>query len=342
MLQPVDEKPASRTAASSRFQRAMRYVGPIVAIALIASASVVLWRMVTSIALADVERAIADMPPWRIVAAFVLTAIGVASLAGYDMLAVKVVRSRPPISLQRAAVTGAIANVFANALGFPLLSGGSARYRLYSMVGASLSVVGRVIAMSWVTMWTGILAVLGLFLLLAPHDAPAVFANHGIDMAIGGILLSALAGFVFWVGRKRRAIRLGGWTIRLPGPGIAVGMVVVGSVDLLTAAGALWVLLPADAAPDLARYIVTYTVGLIAGIAAGTPGGIGVFEAAIVTGLHTGERPDVAASLILFRVIYFIVPLILALALMGAVEWRHRRMVRLQRRLGISDDHISL
>ncbi|WP_181702613.1 UPF0104 family protein [Chthonobacter albigriseus] len=312
--------------------RLMRWVGPLVAIGLIAAASYVLWDMVTSMSLFDVTRAITEMPPWRIAAAFAATALGMVALAGYDMLAVKVVRSSPPLSLRRAAVTSLIANIFANALGLPLLSGGSARYRIYSLGGAGLSVVGRIIAMSWVTMWSGILLVLGLSLALGPPGETPLLGHEAADRALGVVLILLLAGFIGWVGVKRRAIRLGGWAVRLPGPAIAGGMVAAGAVDLLTAATALWLLLPEGAAPDLVRYIVTYTVGLVAGIASNTPGGIGVFEAAVVTGLDVADRPDVAAGLILFRLIYCIVPLIAAIVLMAVVEWVERR--RLARRLG--------
>lgn len=323
MLKPVDDPPEA-----GALQRALRWVGPLVAVGLIVAASIVLWQMVTAMSLADVERALADMPTWRIAAAFLATAVGMVALAGYDMLAVRVVRSTVRLSLRRAAVTSLIANIFANALGIPLLSGGSVRYRIYSLGGADLSVVGRIVVMSWVTMWTGIVFVLGIVLVFGPSDQPALFGHHVTDVIVGSLLLCALAAFIVWVGIRRRAIRLGGWAVRLPGPAIAIGMIVAGTVDLLAAAAALWLLLPADAAPELVRYVVTYTVGLLAGIASNTPGGIGVFEAAVVTGLDVADRPDVAAALILFRLIYFVVPLVLALVLLGTVELIERRRRR--------------
>ncbi|WP_181707397.1 UPF0104 family protein [Chthonobacter rhizosphaerae] len=337
MLQPVDEKPDARSVEAGSVHRLIRWAGPVVAIGLIVSASFVLWQMITSMSYADVERAILTMSPWRIAASFLFTGLGLVSLACYDLIAVQVISRKPVLSNRRAALGSLIANIFANVLGLPLLSGGSARYRIYSMVGAGLSVVGRLIAMSWMTMWSGIVAVLGFSLALEPGRAEAVFGHHAVDRLIGVVLILLVVGFVVWVGSKRRAVRLGGWTVRLPNAWMAVGMIAVGAVDLVAAAAALWVLLPADAAPDLARYIVAYSVGLIAGIASNTPGGIGVFEAALVTGLGIAERPDVAAALILFRMIYFVVPLVLALALLGAIEVRHRRQTR--ERIAFGDDY---
>jgi uncharacterized membrane protein YbhN (UPF0104 family) len=340
VLKSVDDQP-DPPGAESLGRRLLRYVGPAVAVTLIVSASVVLYGMVTTIPARDVEAALDRMPVLAIVAAFLLTMGGHVALACYDILAVRAISATRTISTRRAAVGSLVANVFANTLGLPLLSGGSARYRIYSMAGAGLSVVGRIIAMSWVTMWSGIVFVLGLSLVISPEGFPPLLFRHWVDQAAGAILLVVLAGFIWWIGKKRRAIRLRGWTIRLPGPWLAVGMIAVGSADLLAAAAALWVLLPADVAPDLVLYIVTYTVGLVAGIAASTPGGLGVFEAAIVTGLHVAHRPDVAASLIMFRLIYFAAPLVLALALLGFVEWRHRRLRALARRTGIPSSEID-
>jgi uncharacterized membrane protein YbhN (UPF0104 family) len=340
VLKSVDDTLAAPV-AESLGRRLLRYVGPAVAIVLIGSASVVLWGMVTTISGRDVEIALKSMSATDILAAVILTVFGHTALACYDMLAVKAISASGMISPRRAAVGSLVANIFANSLGLPLLSGGSARYRIYSMAGAGLSVVGRIIAMSWVTMWSGIVFVLGLSLVVSPKEFPPLLFDHWIDRTAGILLLVALAAFIWWIGRKRRAIRLRGWTIRLPGPGLAVGMIVVGAVDLLAAAAALWVLLPNDVAPDLVLYIVTYTVGLVAGIAASTPGGLGVFEAAIVTGLHVAHRPDVAASLIMFRLVYFAAPLVVALGLLGFVEWRHRRLRALAHRTGITINEVD-
>jgi glycosyltransferase 2 family protein len=335
VLNTLGRRPNSPEPEVRPLRRLLRYTGPTLALGLIAAAAYVLWTMIVTIDPRDVEVALEAMSPWRVMAALAFTVIGHAALASYDLLAIRVVRTMQPISNRRATVAGLIANIFANTLGFPLLTGGSARYRIYSMVGAGLSVVGRIIALSWVTMWSGILLVMGLALSISPDAFPPLLWEHWMDRVLGALLLAMLAGFVVWVGSRRRAMRLGGWTIRLPGAGLAIGMIAAGAVDLLAAAGALWILLPPDVAPNLVLYMFTYTVGLVAGIAAATPGGLGVFEATIVTGLDVADRPDVAAALIMFRMIYFALPLLLGLGLMAFIEIRHRRLRALAHRTGL-------
>lgn len=330
MREPADE--TSAEAPRGRLARVLKWVGPAVAVILIAGAVWVLWDMATRMSLADVRAAIVALSAKRFALALALTLTGLGALATYDLLALHALNYTSSVSLTRAVFGGLIANVFANTLGFPLLSGGGARYRVYSMVGVSFSVVARLIVMSWLTMWSGILFVLGLTLALEPTGQFPVFAHHLIDRAVGAAILVVLVGFIAWLARKRRAIRVSGMVVRMPKAKPAFLMVLAGAVDLLAACGTLYVLLPADAVPDVARYLVTYSVAFLAGMAANTPGGVGVFEATVVTGLGIAHRPDVAAALILFRLIYFVLPLIVALVLLAGIEWRHRLLVRRARR----------
>ncbi len=184
VLQPLDELPPP-VIERTPTQKILRYLGPVIALALIAAAAVVLWEMITSMSLEEVMNAAYAMPPWRIAAAFVLTGIGLAALSSYDVVALTVIRHGLPISTRRAIAGGLVANIFANALGLALLTGGTARWRIYSLVGAGLSVIGRLTVMSWVTMWSGILLVLSLTLMLEPTGQEPVFGAHLTDRLVG-------------------------------------------------------------------------------------------------------------------------------------------------------------
>ncbi|MBH0236633.1 putative bifunctional lysylphosphatidylglycerol flippase/synthetase [Methylobrevis albus] len=306
----------------------MGYLGPAFAAVLITYAAIVLWNMAQKVSPGAVANAIEAVPMWRVALAFALTAVSVTALAAYDVCAVLTIRTRKPIDLRYAALVGGISNVFANGLGFPLVTGGAARYRLYSMQGHDFSVVGRIFVLTWVTMWSGLVFLLGVALAFQPVGEPAVFFSQTADRVAGVTLVVLLFTTILWVGRKRRAVRLGGWTVRLPSTPVLFGMVAAGGIDLFASAATLYVLLPPDVTPSLAIYVLTFIAAVLFGNAASTPGGLGVFEATLVTGLGIDERPDVAAALILFRLIYFVVPLAFALAAMAVVEWRHRRGLR--------------
>jgi len=112
---------------------------------------------------------------------------------------------------------------------------------------------------------------------------------------------------------------------RLPGPLLTLGQTALGVIDVCAAAGALYALLPKGQDVGFLAFSALYSFAAMLGIASHSPGGLGVFEATMLKGV--GGSPDkLLASLLLFRVIYYLVPFVLALALLGANEavrrWR--------------------
>ena len=102
----------------------------------------------------------------------------------------------------------------------------------------------------------------------------------------------------------------------------------LGVIDVCSAAGALYVLLPKGHGLSFMTFSAFYSFACMLGIASHAPGGIGVFEATMLKGVAAPSE-SVLASLLLFRAIYYLVPFILAMALLGAHEagrrWRSLR-----------------
>ena len=100
----------------------------------------------------------------------------------------------------------------------------------------------------------------------------------------------------------------------------------VASADLTAAAGVLYVLLPAEAGVSFPKFLAIYLLALIAGIISQVPGGLGVFEAVVVTTLPV-ELPSAAvlATLLAYRAVYYILPLFVAGGVLAAAELRRHR-----------------
>jgi glycosyltransferase 2 family protein len=102
----------------------------------------------------------------------------------------------------------------------------------------------------------------------------------------------------------------------------------LGVIDICSAAAALYVLLPRDNRFGFPTFATLYSFASMLGIASHAPGGLGVFEATILQGVG-GDEDDVLASLLLFRGVYYVVPFIAAMAMLGGVEavrrWRSLR-----------------
>jgi hypothetical protein len=122
--------------------------------------------------------------------------------------------------------------------------------------------------------------------------------------------------------------------------------IVVGLLDLSAAAVSMYVLLPAGVDIGLFRLMAVFIAATLLGFASHAPAGLGVFDATILIGLGSEHREQLLAALLMFRFLYHLVPLSIALALFGGVEaWRSVRAralakaEALDRRIELEPDH---
>lgn len=251
-----------------------------------------------------------------------LFAIGAyATLALYDVLAIRYVKSELPT--QRIAFISFIAFSFSNALGFPLLLGGGLRYRLYNAAGLSSAEIALSIAFSSVTFWLGVLAATGASLLFAPTGSADLFGLPLVSLRIlGAVLLLAVVAYLVACAFYRRPIRVLGWEFVPPSGLMALAQTVVACVDWVLVAAVLWAVLPLP--PENLTFgvvLCAFVLAHVAGLVSHVPGGLGVFEFTFVALLRGYMEPThLLSAVIVFRIIYFLFPLGVALVLLAANE----------------------
>ncbi len=290
-------------------------------LAVFLAAVYVLHRSLERVALADVLARLEALPPLRVAAALALTAASYFVLVGYDYLALHYVQRS--LRFRWVAFTSFIAFAISHNVGLALVSGGSVRYRLYSGLGLGVVEIAEVVVFCAVTYSLGIMTVGGITLAAAPTDLAAVLGIpphvvRGSGAALLGVGLVYLAAAALW----RRPLRLGRLVLRMPSLGSGLLQVALASVDLALAGAVVYVLMPPDAAVTYRTFLGIYVLAAAASVMSHVPGGLGVFEAVIVRML-----PDVPAdvslgALVAFRVIYFLLPLGLAMVSMAGYEVR--------------------
>ncbi|SEP69640.1 phosphatidylglycerol lysyltransferase [Faunimonas pinastri] len=285
------------------------YVGALVSVALVCLAIWVLHRFTQDVTVGEIRDSLDDTPPGRILIALIATAVSFAALAGFDIVATRT--SAPGrVSWWVAAAAGSAGFAVSNALGFGVLTAGSLRYRIYSSEGLDAADVVRVMATSWMTFWLGFVSIFGLTLTFAPGTLTDIqWMTGGADRAVGIVVLAALVAFVVWLGRTPRTVRLGGWSLRLPDAKMAIAQILLGSIDLAASAIVLYALLPSGSVGSVPYFLLVYVGAVILGLISHAPGGVGAFEATLVAGLGVGGRADVIAALIVYRIIYYVLPL---------------------------------
>ncbi|HQQ62905.1 MAG TPA: bifunctional lysylphosphatidylglycerol flippase/synthetase MprF [Pseudomonadales bacterium] len=260
--------------------------------------------------------------------ALMLTVAGYLVLAGYDWIALRHVGKQLPA--WQVLLAGFTSFAVSNTAGHALVSGGSLRYRFYSGWGLNSLEIAQVILLSTVTYFlaNGTLLVAGY--LLTPHRYFDTRHMAGTSLhVVMWIVMPLLAGYWALVLSGKRNFTWRDHTVTLPGPGITLMQSVVGVVDLLLAASVLYLLLRQHMHISFGVFLNAYLLAQVIGLFSQSPGGIGVFEGVFMylfTGHQTSEH--VLAALIVYRVIYFLLPLLVASALIVVHEFWQRDALR--------------
>jgi uncharacterized membrane protein YbhN (UPF0104 family) len=268
-----------------------------------------------SVNLSDLLAAFTAMPRRQIVAGLGLTIASYLLLTGYDFLALRYVGRRLPVRDTLFASFTAFA--FSNGIGFQLLSGGSMRYRIYSSFGIPAVEIGEIVAFCTVSYALGAITVAGLVALFEPAEFGLLLhLSEPLAFALGLALVGGSAAFLMAVALRHEPIELGRFRLRMPPLRLAVGQIVLASADAVLAGTVIYALLPFDFGITFKAFLGVYMLAATASVLSLVPGGLGVFET--VTTLLTAP-PSKAAMLgafLAYRLIYFIAPLLLAIALL--------------------------
>jgi uncharacterized membrane protein YbhN (UPF0104 family) len=130
----------------------------------------------------------------------------------------------------------------------------------------------------------------------------------------------ALISYLVWVWTGSREIGRGDWKVSLPrGPSTLV-QIVIGLCDLGCCTLAMYMLLPPDPHVGFLTLRVVFVTATMLGFASYAPGGLGVFDAAMLVALWEFNKADLVAGLLLFRLLYYLVPFVIALIVVGVRE----------------------
>ncbi len=311
-------------------KEARRKIGRSLLVALsvgiVVLAIVVVARTFTQISFSELRGAVAATSGEQIALALLLTAVSFLALTGYDALALRQLKVRVPYPTTALASFTSYAISFT--LGFPLFTAGTVRYWIYSGKGLSAGKVASLTVIAGLTFWLGMALTIGIgFAVRAAGVSHLDHLDPGWNRLIGCAVIAAMAAYLAWAAQGHRHATIQGFKLELPGFWLSVGQICLGLVDLCAASGVLFVLLSPPRAIDYLTFVTVYVFGSLLGIASNAPGGIGVFEATMLKTVPAHSEAALLASLLLFRIIYYLMPFVLALALLGAHEsikrWKH-------------------
>ncbi|HSI38982.1 MAG TPA: UPF0104 family protein [Xanthobacteraceae bacterium] len=297
-------------------------LGVVASLIIIGIAAVVLYEMLRNIRPHEVFAALTEKDPAAIGLAALFVAAAYFTLTFYDWFALRTI-GRPNVPYRTAALASFTSYSIGHNVGFSAFTGGTVRYRVYSAHGLGAVDVAKLCFVTGLTFWLGNIAMLGLGISVEPWAASAVDQlPPWVNRLIGLCLLAGLAGYVAWVGTRQRRIGIGEghWTVTLPGWRLTLLQIGIGIVDLACCAAAMYVLMPASPAIDPIALGVIFISATLLGFASHAPGGLGVFDAAMLVALPQFDREALLGSLLLLRLLYYIVPFAVALTILGVRE----------------------
>ncbi len=303
----------------------LRYLGPILVSCIFLGAVYLLYHKLKAYSIEQIRESLHQIPHWRLWASVGLMIVNYLILVGYDWLALVAIKK--PLPLKRTALVSFIGQAVSYNFG-ALLGGTTVRYRFYASWGFSLHDIVRLVLMLAVTFWVGALGLCGLVFIIAPPDIPLELLDKMPikDVRILGVLL-LLVTLVYFVACYfiRKPIRIFGKEFEFPKLKIALLQAFVAGVDLIVAAGCMYILLPGSLHIGFIDFLPSYLMAQVAVVLTHVPGGVGVFELVILHLTHTPHEQVVVAAVLCFRIIYFILPLLFAALFLAIYEARQRK-----------------
>jgi uncharacterized membrane protein YbhN (UPF0104 family) len=295
-------------------------IGIVLSVTIITIAATVLYRILRTIDAGEVLDALATTD-WRDVSlAALFVAGGYFTLTFYDLFALRTI-GRHDVPYWTAALAGFTSYSVGHNVGASVLTGGAVRYRIYSAWGLDAIDVARLCFIAGLTFWLGNATVLGLGVAYIPLAASAINQLPAWLNRSGAILILILLIFyVGWVWQRPRMVGRRGWSVVLPGGPLTLLQIGIGIVDLGFCALAMYMLVPEEPNINFVTLAVIFVSATLLGFASHAPGGIGVFDAAMLVALWQFDKEELIAGLLLFRLLYYIIPFGLALAILGTRE----------------------
>jgi uncharacterized membrane protein YbhN (UPF0104 family) len=300
-------------------------IGVLLSLTIIAVAAVVLFHMLRDLKVDEVIAAIKATEYRDVAFAGAFVVGGYFTLTFYDYFALHTI-GRGEIPYRIAALSGFTSYSIGHNIGATVFTGGAVRYRIYSAHGLSAIDVAKICFIAGLTFWLGNATVLGLSVAFEPQAAgPIDQLPAWVNRIFALLILLTLMSYIGWVWSAPREIGQGQWKVNLPSGLSTLLQIVIGLFDLGCCTLAMYMLLPNEPHVGFVTLMVVFVSATMLGFASHAPGGLGVFDAAMLVALWQFDKEDLIAGLLLFRLLYYLVPFILALTILGVREGLYMR-----------------
>lgn len=302
-------------------KRILHLLGHLLILAIFIAAAWLLYDHVKGHSIQEIIDAVLGIAPWEIALAILLTAVNYLILIGYDWLAVRWVGEKE-LPLRKIALASFTGYAFSYNFGATLF-GTSIRFRLYSAWGVTARKILDLLVILGLTFWFGVFTLAGVIFVVTPFPIPIELEHLKLPMEgtywLGVALLAMAVGYVALSAFCRTPLKIFRWQFPLPPLKLTLYQIAIACADLLVAASVLYVLLPSITGGYL-EILSVFMLAFVVSVLTHVPGGYGVFEAIFVRSFPEEHAASVLAALLVFRIIYYWTPLLIAAIMLGYHE----------------------
>ena len=301
----------------SRWRRLL----PLLVVLAFAAAVYLVWHEVRPYGFAGMLKAITAIPRDRLILAALFALASYAMLTLFDWLGLRY--ATRPLPYHKAALVSFVALSIGHTLGLAPLGSGALRARYYTQWGLDAEAIGKVILYCAATVTIGEVALAVLVLLIAPHPAASwVHVEDNVVRLAGIGCAVAIAGYLAAAHWLRRPLKIRRWSIALPTLPLAAAQVAVGAVNFALLTATLYFLVSASQPVPFWTMAAIFLLANVAALISHVPGGLGVTEFVVLVFLPSAAT---WAALIVFRIVYYMVPLVLGGIVLGVSALLKRR-----------------
>jgi uncharacterized membrane protein YbhN (UPF0104 family) len=311
---------ASRQAARHDHRGWRRSLAQALILGALLLSAVLLYRTLSKYDFGDVTHSVHAVGVWRLFEATGWAAASYLCLTVNDWIALRY--ARQPLPYRTAALTSFVALSFGHNIGFAALSSGAIRYRFYARFGLGAEEMAKIIAFCGTTIFLGMF-VLGVFALFARPDLAAALTGMSAKAIciLGAALALVPVIYLILAAVLRRKVQIFRWRIEMPGLLLAIAQIAVGVLNFLFVGACLYSAVSSIADVSYFEVLFAFVLANTATIITHTPGGLGVIETVVLLLL---KRPDLIGAVLVFRFVYFLVPLSLGAAVLAIAETTFR------------------
>jgi uncharacterized membrane protein YbhN (UPF0104 family) len=291
-------------------------VGTWVFVAAVLLAAFLLYRTLRQYSVEEIVASVTSIPGASLLAAGAFAGASYLCLTGFDYLALRYVER--PLSYPKAALASFTSLSLGHNIGVAFLSSGAIRYRFYSRWGLTAADVAKLILFCGITVGVGLMILGGAALTLRPDLAQDVTGlGRGAVLALGILCLAVPALYLALCAWVRAPLRFRRWSVQLPPLRLALGQAVVGPLNFACVAGCLYQALAAVADVSYFEVASVYVIANTTALISHVPGGLGVIESVV---MYLLPGANLIGALLVFRFVYFLVPLGIGLVVFALTE----------------------